>query len=331
MKDIAVDLGVSLMTVSKALRSHKDIGEKTRALVVQRARELGYRPNWIARSLVTQRTDLVGLVVPDLMHSFFAEVVTGVAKRLEPLNYHVVIANSNEDVVSEARQVELLVARKCDGIILASAQPAARGESIRILEEHKTPYVLVDRRPRGLEAHYVGVKNEEIGVLATSHLIERGCRRIAHIRGPEIPTGVGRLTGYRSALNQHRMKFRPDYVVTGQHSDAAGYQAMRELLRLRPLPDGVFCYNDPVAAGAMKAILEVGLRVPGDIAVIGAGNVHYSDLLRVPLSTIDQSSSLIGETAAELLLECLNSKNTGPFRSVFIEPRLIVRESSFSG
>jgi LacI family transcriptional regulator len=174
----------------------------------------------------------------------------------------------------------------------------------------------------------VGVKDEEIGAMATEHLIEQGCRRIAHIRGPLIAPGTGRLRGYSRALAKHGLKAPPEYVVSGQHSDGSGYDAMRQLLKLNPPPDGVFCYNDPVAAGAIKAVLEAGLRVPNDIAIIGAGNVHYSDLLRVPLSTIDQSSSAIGETAAELLVSCIESKTPVPAKRILIAPQLIVRESS---
>ena len=164
--------------------------------------------------------------------------------------------------------------------------------------------------------------------MATEHLIEQGCRRIAHLRGPANSAGIGRLRGYRRALAKHQLGATADYLVSGQHEDSTGYEGMRKLLRVSPPPDGVFCYNDPVAAGAIKTILEARLNVPDDIAVIGAGNVHYSDLLRVPLSTIDQSSSLIGETAADLLVECIEAKKSVPARRVLIPPRLIARESS---
>jgi LacI family transcriptional regulator len=328
MIDIARDLGVSLMTVSKALRSHSDISEQTRTRVMKRAQELDYRPNWIARSLVTRRTYVIGLVIPDLMHSFFAEVAKGVTRKFEPLNYQIVIANSDENADIEERQVELLLARSVDGLIIASTQPNGRRNLFGTLANRGVPYVMIDRAPAGLKANYVGVKDEEIGAMATEHLIEQGCRRIAHIRGPLIAPGTGRLRGYSRALAKHGLKAPPEYVVSGQHSDGSGYDAMRQLLKLNPPPDGVFCYNDPVAAGAIKAVLEAGLRVPNDIAIIGAGNVHYSDLLRVPLSTIDQSSFAIGETAAELLVSCIESKTPVPAKRILIAPQLIVRESS---
>ena len=328
MKDIARDLGVSLMTVSKALRSHSDISEETKRRVLKRARELNYRPNWIARSLVTRRTYMVGLIIPDLMHSFFAEVAKGIARKFDPLGYQIVISNSEENPEAELREIQVLLDRSVDGIIIAAAQSNVRGELFKILETRKIPYVLIDRLPAGFEGHFVGGRDEEIGMMATEHLIDQGCRRIAHLRGPGNSTGSGRLRGYRRALAKHQLEAPADYVVSGQHEDSTGYEGMRKLLGVSPRPDGVFCYNDPVAAGAIKAILEAGLKVPHDIAVIGAGNVHYSDLLRVPLSTIDQSSSLIGETAADLLVECIEAKNPVSPRRVLIPPRLIARESS---
>jgi len=328
MKDIARDLGVSQMTVSKALRNHSDISEKTRERVLKRMRELDYQPDWIARSMVTKRTYLVGLVLPDLMHSFFAEVAGGVTRKLQPLGYQVVISNTEENAETERTHVANLINRKVDGFIIASAQRSGQEEPFALLDKSEIPYVLIDRVIPGVEANYVGVMDEDLGELATGHLIGLGCKRIAHIRGPNVSTGAGRLRGYRRALTKRKMAIRNEYIVSGQHGDSTGYDAMLQLLKANPRPDGVFCYNDPVAAGAIKAALELGMRVPEDIAIIGAGNVHYSDLLRVPLSTVDQSSSLIGEKAAELLSERMESKKPLPVELVFIPPRLVLRESS---
>jgi LacI family transcriptional regulator len=328
MKDIARDLGVSLMTVSKALRGHSDISEATRKRVAKRAQELDYQPNWVARSLVMRRTHIIGLVIPDLMHSFFAEIAKGISRKLEPLGYQIVIANTEESPEAEQRQVEALLARNVDGLIVASAHTTGRVDQFRNFRKRRIPYVLIDRLPPGLDAHFIGVKDEEIGMLATTHLYEQGCRRIAHLRGPELVTGTGRLRGYRRALARLGLPARPDYVVGGQYEDTTGYEAMRRLLALDPPPDGVFCYNDPVAAGAIKAVLEAGLRVPEDVAIVGAGNVHYSDLLRVALSTVDQSSLEIGTRAADLLIRAIESKNHLPPEKVQIEPRLVARESS---
>src|SRR5262249_25539817 len=146
-----------------------------------RAQELNYQPNWIARSLVTRRTYIVGLVIPDLMHSFFAEVAKGVSRKLGPLGYQIVISNSDENADTEEKQLELLAARNVDGLIIASA--ASGKSTLESVCMRKTPFVLIDRMAEGLLANYVGARDEEIGEMATAHLIEQGCRRIAHISG----------------------------------------------------------------------------------------------------------------------------------------------------
>jgi LacI family transcriptional regulator len=328
MKDIADDLGVSLMTVSKALRGHTDISEETRGRVLRRARDLKYHPNWVARSLATRRTYIVGLVIPDLMHSFFAEVANGLAKGLGPSGYQIVVANSNESAETERNEIEALLARGVDALVVASALRDWKRSMPEALKSSKSPYVLIDRMPPHMAVNYVGTRDEDVGALATGHLLEQGCTRLAHIRGPETPNSLRRFHAFRRTLEKAGKKYQPEYVAVGGRDDEGGYRAMKELVSLKRPPDGVFCYNDPVAAGAIKAALENGLRIPQDVAIIGAGNVHYSDLLRVPLSTIDQGSSTIGETAAKILLHCIGKKTPPPPECVLLPPRLIVRESS---
>jgi LacI family transcriptional regulator len=327
LKDIARDLNVSVMTVSKVVRGCSDVGPETRRRVMARIKELNYQPNWVARSLAARRTFIVGLIVPDLMHSFFAEIAKGISTTMRPQGYDVVICNSEEDSELESSEIDRLLARQVDGFILASAQPPSSGNVFARIETRGVPYVLIDRRFPDARASFVGADDESIGRLAANHLIERGCRRIAHIAGPRTTPGVGRLKGYREALSAAGVSAPESYVVHAT-DDASGYEAARTLLALSPPPDAIFGYNDPVAAGAMKAVLEAGIEIPGRMKVIGAGNVHYSDLLRVPLSTIDQRSTDIGRQAAEILGKALNSKRRRQPVTVLIEPRLIVRESS---
>jgi LacI family transcriptional regulator len=328
MKDIAQDLNVSVVTVSKVLRNQGDISAATRRRVLKRAKELNYQPNLAARSLVTRKSYIIGLIVPDLMHSFFAEVAKGISRTLQPHGYQILISNSEEDPELESKEINLLLARQVDGLILASAQPYGQTEMFRTIEERKVPYVLIDREVPGLKASFVGALDEQIGQMATQHLIDQGCQRIAHIRGPESSTGKGRLAGYRKAMSANGCKVISKYIIEGQHGDSTGYEAMRALLEVNPPPDGVFCYNDPVAAGAMRAIFDAGLDIPRDVAVIGAGNVHYSDLLIVPLSTIDQSSSMMGEKAAQLLLDAIPARRPRKAKEIHITPKLLVRKSS---
>ena len=332
MRDIARDLGLSVVTVSKALRNHVDISEVTRARVLQRVKEMRYQPNRAARSLVTGRSFTIGLIVPDLEHPFFGEIAKAIARRIRTRDYSLIIASSEEDPAIELREVEGLIARQVDAIVLASVQTSADVAVFQRLAELKIPYVLVDRNFPELDANYVGVDDAAVGSGATEHLIASGCRRIAHLRGPEVSTGVGRLRGYREALRRHGMEVPAGYVVElkggDDRSEEHGYEAMKRLLGLKIRPDGVFCYNDEVAIGALRAILVAGLQVPQDIAVIGVDNIRFADLLRVPLSSIDQNSYQIGERAARLALKLIESRK--PLRSaqIVLPIQLVARAST---
>lgn len=333
MKDIARDLNVSVVTVSKVLRNHSDISPETRERVWKRVKELRYQPNWAARSLVTGRSYTIGLVIPTMTHPFFAEIAKGISGKIRRKGYSLVISSSEEDGDLEKMEIEHLLARQVDALIIASVQESV--ESFHHIQERKVPYVLIDRRFPGLNSNYVGVDDEEIGRLATEHLIQGGSRRIAHIRGPALSTGSGRMEGYRNALVRHGLEFSPDCVVTGRsyddNAEESGCEAMRKLLELDPRPDAVFCFNDPIAIGAMKAIWEAGLHVPHDVALIGAGNLRFDELFRVPLSSVDQGSVTLGERAANLALQLIKQrKNPARAQEIVLPAKIIVRESSMN-
>ncbi|MGH9584146.1 MAG: substrate-binding domain-containing protein, partial [Bryobacteraceae bacterium] len=205
-------------------------------------------------------------------------------------------------------------------------------ESFRAIEEQQRRYVLVDRKFLGLPANFVGSDDIAVGSIATTHLIQNGCKRIAHVGGRYVSTAVDRLHGYRQALIRAGMAVDEQLIVTRSRSDDAadisGYQGMKGLLELPERPDGVFCHNDPMARGAMRAVIEAGLRIPEDIAIIGSGNVSYAPDLRVPLSSIDQQSELLGEQAARLALRLMASKQAPPPEEILIRPRLMARASS---
>lgn len=330
MKDIARDLGVSVITVSKVLRNHPDVGDETRERVLARVKELDYRPNLAARSLVTGRTYLIGLVVPDLLHPFFAEIAKSLSEVLRESGYYLIVSSSDEDPDLEEQEINKLLARRLDTLIIASCRSTV--ELFFRIEKQKTPYVLIDRTLPGLSANFVGVDDEAVGMLATQHLIDVGCRRIAHIRGPQTSPGIHRLEGYKRALTQNDLKVVDDYIIAEPKGDVEtkqlGAEAMRQLLSLKPRPDGVFCFNDPMAMGAMNYALDQGVRIPEDIAVIGCGNLHYDDALSVPLSSINQHSRRIGQEAARIALGILNSKIPAKPESVVLQPELIVRRST---
>ena len=330
MKDIARDLGVSVVTVSKVLRNHEDIGDETRKRVLNRIKELNYTPNLTARSLVTGRTYLIGLIVPDLLHPFFAQIAKSLSSVLLKKGYCLTISTSEENPKLEEHEIDRLLGRRLDALVIASSctNPAL----FERIQKNGPPFVLIDRRFPDLDANFVGIDDEAVGALATEHLIQVGCKRIAHLRGPENSPGKGRLKGYLDALAKNRILSLPGYIsaqrMVDVQSKESGADLMKQLLSLSPRPDGVFCYNDPMAIGAIHSILDAGLRVPEDIAVIGSGNLHYDAELRVPLSSIDQQTEQIGERAGSLTLSLLESKKPTRNKTFILEPKLVVRASS---
>ncbi len=223
-----------------------------------------------------------------------------------------------------------MLMRRLDVLMIASTQWSI--ESFRAIEEQQRPYVLVDRKLLGLHANFVGTDNIAVGRMATTHLIENKCQRIAHLAGRHVSTAIDRLEGYRQALLGAGMAIDEHLIMSLSHSDDAAdfsaYDAMKNLLKRKKRPDGVFCHNDPMAMGAMRAILEAGFRIPQDIAIIGAGNVKYASELRVPLSSIDQDSETLGARAARLALSLMNSKQASPPEEILIPPKLVPRASS---
>lgn len=329
MKDIARDLGVSVMTVSKALRNHSDIGAETRARVLRRIEELGYQPNRAARALVTGRSGAIGLVVPELVHPFFAEVARGLTRTLRGHAYSLVISASEDDPALERHEIDQLLAQRVDALVVATVErePGA----LRRIEAHEVPLVLIDRRIPDLRAPFVGVDDVEVGFLATDHLARIGCRRIGHIGGADVSVGRGRLEGYRKALASHGLPEPRGGVVSARAPNVdgqrSGEEAMRALLAVRPALDGVFCFNDPVALGALEAARVAGVRVPEDVAVAGVANLFYDDLLRVPLTSVDQGAAEMGERAASMALDLIAGKRP-PRRVVLLPPRLVARAST---
>jgi LacI family transcriptional regulator len=298
---------------------------------VERVKHQNYRPNLAARSLVTGRSFLVGLVVPDLIHPFFSEIAKALAATLRKKNYFLLVSSSESDPTLEQDEIEHMLAHRLDCFVVASCQKSA--DSLQKIREASVPLILLDRSFPGFSCNFVGVDDYKIGELATEHLIAQGCKRIAHIRGPVTPVGNRRVDGYRDTLQRHGLKAPENYVIaSGEAADSdgetRGKKAMSAVLALKPRPDAVFCFNDTVAVGAMVRAFEAGLRIPRDMAVIGSGNFHYSSKLRVPLSSIDQRAAEIGERTARMITALLQKESSSRPRSIVLEPTLVVRDSS---
>ena len=329
LKDIARDLGVSVVTVSKVLRGNTDIGETTRKRVLKRMQELNYKPNMLARGLASGRTYTVGLVVPDLVHPFFAEFAKSLGAVLRSSERALILASSEEEPEIELQEIRTLLNRGVDVLIIASCQANLR--NFYQLGDERTPYILFDRNFPHLAANFVGADDVVVGEMATNHLLEIGRRRIAHLGGGNSSPSRDRLHGYKRALAAAGIPVAEGYVVARERveeaGDVVGFQMMEELLERSPRPDAVFCYNDLTAVGAIEATLQAGLRVPEDIAFIGCGNLRYANYLRVPLSSIDHQTEELGRTAGQLALELAMNPRQEP-RTMLIPSRLEAREST---
>jgi LacI family transcriptional regulator len=329
MKRIAGELGVSITTVSKVLNNRDDIGHATRARVLAKVAELGYQPNAVARSLTLRRTHTLGVVIPDLMHSFFVEVVAGLETVASARGYGLLLCSSNEDPAKERAEIEMLRRRQVDGVVLASVNASGNTDLLQRLSTLGIRLVMIDRDDHvAVRCDRVLTDDDEVGRVATTHLIEQGRRAIAHIKGPPIAHARRRANGYRAAMKAARIRVRPEWIVAGGFMEDDGLRAMNKLLALKPRVDAVFAANDPAAIGAMKAIWDAGLRIPEDVAIVGAGDIALGDLLRVPLTTVSWSREEQGRIAAELLLKRIDDESDSRFRRVVIPPRLVVRRSS---
>ncbi|MBX3280586.1 MAG: LacI family DNA-binding transcriptional regulator [Acidobacteria bacterium] len=330
LADIARELGVSKMTVSRAINNHPEISAETRKRVLEAARRLKYRPNQHARALITNRSNLLGMVVPDLMHSYFAEILSGVESVAREAGLQIVICNTYENAAYEIAEVEALRLRT-DGLIVASALPPGRAQPYRKMIRDGLKLVLVDRRLERLRCPVVTTDNVVVGEMATGHLIDLGYRRIGHLRGAAASVADDRFEGYKRALARRGLKFNPALVRDCGFIEDDGYRTMRSWIAEGDLPEAVFAANDPAAIGAIHALNEAGLRVGPDLAVVGAGNVHYGDMLAVPLTTVAWSTAEIGQRAAELLIASIDGSST-PISPEYIvvPPRLLLRRSSLA-
>lgn len=326
LADIARALGVSKMTVSRAINNHPEISPETRARILDAAQRMNYRPNQFARALTTNRSYLLGVVVPDLMHSYFAEICRGVEAIAKPLGYQNLICSTDEDVANEESEVEALLPRT-DGLILASSASLEETKFYKRLTRERAKIVLIDRQLEGIKCPSVTTDDVKVGSLATEHLLSLGHRRVGHLKGTVASTAALRFAGYQEALAKHHVPFDSALVRECGFTEADGYRAMKEWIRDGDFPSAIFAANDPAAIGAMSAIAEAGLKIPEDIAIVGGGNIHYGDMLRVPLTTVAWSTAEMGQAAARLVIDLVGGKRGIKEQHVIVEPELVVRAS----
>lgn len=331
IKDIAKAAGVSHSTVSRALSHSPLVKAETQARIQRLAHEMGYTPDAIARSLVTQQTRTVGVVVTTITDPFVAEVVQGIEDTAHENDYSVILASSASEPERELAAVEMLRAKRVDSLIVTSSRVGAL--YLEYLERIGVPVVLVNNHnaQSGRYTFSVSVDNQHGGGLAASHLIERGHRRIAYVSGPaDHSDDAERLAGYRQALDKADIPFDSSLIVPGNGRLDGGKRALHTLMTSLDSPStAVFCYNDMTAIGLLSAARQAGISVPEELAVVGFDDIPFASHVHPPLTTIAQPQRDMGRQAMNMALALMTAgDSTAPFSDVVVKGKLIVRQSS---
>jgi DNA-binding LacI/PurR family transcriptional regulator len=321
--DVARRAGVSKSLVSMVMRGAPNVGAERRARVLLAAEELGYRPNAVARSLVRQRTNLVGILLSDLHNPYFTEVVDGIEESVFAAEYRALITSGSRQQAREERALETLLQLRVDGLILAGTVLDSR--SIRNAAR-TCPVVLVARATRASGVDSVVNDDRAGAAMAVDHLISLGHTRITHIDGGAGAGAASRRSGFLAAMRRNGLE-REARVVPGDFTEAGGAAGVRTLLASDDPPTAVFVSNDLAAIGALHTLEDAGLYVPEDVSLVGYDNTALAALGHIGLTTIDQPRREMGRTGVDLLLQRVESGRTEP-RHLVIAPRLVVRRTT---
>jgi LacI family transcriptional regulator len=326
IRDVAREAGVSQATAARALAGYGYVSEATRLRVRDAAATIGYRPNAVARSLVSGATKTIGVVVGDIENPFFAGAARGIADVLERDGYTLLLANSDEDLARERRAVEALHARQVDGLAVVPSSGDDGAHLAAILREGR-PVVLLDRPISGLAADAVLVENRQGAQRAVGHLAALGHRRIGLVGdSPGIISTGERIEGYRTALHDVGAPALDALVSLGGSSIDEGHRSALRLLGRPDRPSALFTVNNFMTAGTLGAIRELGLRIPEDIALVGFDDLDWTTLVDPPITVVAQPVAELGRTVAERLLERLRG-DAGPPRETRLTTRLVIRGS----
>jgi len=326
LKDIAEHLGISVTTVSKALKDYPDVSKKTKALVKELAQTLNYKPNAFAVNLRTETSNTIGLIIPEIVHHFFSNVIKGIISQAEKKGYLVIILQSNESYELEKKQIDLLMSKRVDGILISLANGTADFKHLADVIEQGKPLVMFDKIAKLVNCSKVIIDDRKAAYMATQHLIDTGCKRVAHFRGPLLPqNSIDRFLGYKKALEDNGMTYDPSLVYIFDHMTfEVGGMFAQKILREHPDVDGIFVNTDLVAIGAITEFNKNGVKIPEDISIVGFSNWFMSSAITPSLTTIDQPGFEMGKMAFKQLLKELKAKK----KKKTITPKIIELETS---
>jgi DNA-binding LacI/PurR family transcriptional regulator len=334
LKEIAAQLGISITTVSKSLKGYSDVSEKTKKAVIELAQKLHYTPNSFAVNLRTKESKTIGLIIPTLVHDFFSNVIRGILEEAEKRDYLVIILQSNEKLEFEKKQIDLLLNKRVDGILMSLSNETGDFEHLKSIIAHNTPLVLFDKIAKLVSCSKVTINDKKAAYDAVSYLIKRGHKKIAHFRGSYLPqNAIDRFLGYKKALEDNGIPYDSSLVfVCDNNTDFEdGYENAKKVIDEHPEIDAIFAVTDLVAIGIIKYFNETGISIPKQIAVLGFSNWFMSSVISPKLSTIDQPGFEIGRRSASILFDEINLKKKNLpviFQSIELETSIIEREST---
>jgi DNA-binding LacI/PurR family transcriptional regulator len=330
LKQIAEALGVSAMTVSRALNNRSNVDEKTKEKVLEKARSMGYTPNHVAKSLVSRKTYTIGVLIPEITHAFFPEVVRGIEEVTNQFDYQLFLTNANEKFEREKEAIKTLRSKRVDGILISSSLTTDDYSFYEEIINGRPKIVFFDRCIENIGASCVSVNDYASSRKITEHLInEHNYTKIAHLSGPQkVSIGRERYEGYLDALRRHNLPVEEKWIIQGGFQEDAGYKAMKKLLELprEEYPEAVVSVNDPSAIGAIEALKETDLTIPDDIAIVGFTDDIRAPLLEVPLTTIHQPAYEVGKRAAQKLIQTIENDDE-PAENIEVLTTLKIRSS----
>ena len=325
IKDIARVAHLTPSSVSRALNNHPRISQGTKEKVLSLAQKMGYSPNLFARGLVNKKTNLVGLLVYDFRNPFYAELTRSIQDAAQDLGFWVIQASTDDDQGKADFLIDSMIRMGVEGIIFASCK--LQDKAVEKLIKDGFPVVLVNRKLNKEIGDYVVLDNAYGAYLLVNHLIHQDYRRIAMISGPRsVSTSADRYQGYVQALKDKGLKLDKTIIKYGPFSQETGFKFTKQLMSLMNPPRAIFCGDDAIALGAMKALGQLGLRVPEDVSVAGFDDAEISSHPLIRLTTVSQNLKKMGKLAARTLVDRIEERQKAPQR-ILLEPHLIIRRS----
>ncbi|MGE5683013.1 MAG: LacI family DNA-binding transcriptional regulator [Bacillota bacterium] len=329
LNDIAAKAGVSTTTVSRVLNNKHEkyrISTETKKMVLKAAKELHYKPNLLARGLRLKKTHTIGIVVPDISNPFFAFITHVIQTLLFQQGYSLIVCSTNENIITETEQVDLLKSKGVDGFIIMPV--GTKYSHILELIKQNEPVILLDRCFSDIHSNAVVIDNYGGAYKAIEHIIQCGHTKIAIIQGlPDTYTNNERLKGYLEALARYNIPVNEDYIVGNDFRKENGYIETKMLMKMENPPTAIFTTSDLITLGALQALFEENLRIPEDVSIAAFDDIDFAPYLVAPLTLVRQPKELIAETAVKLLIEDIKSKGRKEKKKIVLMPELVIRKS----